>query len=199
MIPRETFDEIERLVNLGQVDEAKTLLLPLVERYDDMGVWHNLGIVHMQKGEWEDSVKCYNRALEFNPAFENCTFNLACCLFNWGEENQKKGLTAEAYEKKDSAITQLRRVIAYNNHNHMALLQAGEISHSLGKYRDAAEFFDRYMDLFPHKRPVMLPKVVTCLQWAEAMMPDNCQIKLDLADRLEELGNFKDETVIQCV
>lgn len=177
-LSREIFDNIETLIREEKYDEAEGVLIPLLEKYQgNMDIWHNMGVVHQKRKQWDEAIKCFMRCLEVYPTFDNCIYNLAVTFYESG--------------KKEEALQQLRFLLANNPNFYPAIMNAGEICFELKKYREAAEYYDRYMQLFPHKRPIMLPNVINCLQWAESATPDNFSVKLSLYEKLKEIGQEK--------
>lgn len=172
-IPRRLFDDIEKLVFSGKVQEAWEMLHPyVIDNPNDFDVLHNKATILMFLGNTADALQAFEDALAIDRFNEHCLYNFAACL-------------AQARRHEDS-LFQLRQCIALNPNKAKAVMSAGEMCYVMHRYREAADYYRRYMRLYPHKKAEMLPNYIHCLQYAEAQEPDNVYVKLDLYEALNE-------------
>lgn len=67
-IPRDQLEEAERLRQDGKLDRAESICHTLTRRYPAyMAAFHTLGLVHLDKGNFERALDCLVRAVMLNP------------------------------------------------------------------------------------------------------------------------------------
>jgi len=47
--------------------------------------WTNKGITLAKQGNWEEAIKCFDKALEFDPTYKEAWNNKGVALFNQGK------------------------------------------------------------------------------------------------------------------
>lgn len=170
-----TTDHVEMLLNNDCLDEAEAIIIPLVEQHpDNYSAWHKLGALQMKRGNWDYAVQSLTKAQEIFPACEAVWFALAVCLNNMGHI--------------DRAILAIRQLLVINPRHTEGMMAGGEMSWRTHKYWDAYQFYEKYLSIYPHKRKEMLPNLLMCLQYAEGERSDDINVKVALAEMLEEIG-----------
>src|SRR5260370_15950615 len=67
--PRELLEEAERLRQQGKLDRAEAICYPLARRYPGyVAALHTLGLVYLDKGNFERALDCLVRASMLDPA-----------------------------------------------------------------------------------------------------------------------------------
>lgn len=176
MIPRQLFDTVETLVNAARIEEAWETIRPYYEQYpNDFDILHNVGVIFTYQKKLNNALTCFEASYAMDQFNENHLYNYASCLFACGQH--------------ESSLNILRRTIALNPNKSTAVMTAGEVCFFLKRYKEASEYYLKYLQLLPHKKKEMLPQVIYCLQWAEANEPDNIDVKLNLYESLTEAAN----------
>jgi GT2 family glycosyltransferase/Tfp pilus assembly protein PilF len=87
-IPRtgELFQEAQKLLEEVKLDQATLKYLELLEiNADDYRAYNGLGVIAFYRGEYEDSLKLFIRALGYNPLDESMLLNLKDTAAKMGE------------------------------------------------------------------------------------------------------------------
>ena len=67
--PRELLEEADRLRQQGKLDRAESICYPLVRRHPGyVAALHTLGLVYLDKGDFERALDCLVRASMLDPA-----------------------------------------------------------------------------------------------------------------------------------
>ena len=131
---RDRLTERERLITMGsyytgvtgELDKARAAYEGLVEAYpDDVGGWHNLGLVFGEQRQFERAETCYLRALELgaDASTLNNLVNVQVALGTF-----------------DAAQTTLDRLAAANPESSDYFDQAARLAYARGDYAGALSF-----------------------------------------------------------
>ncbi|HLF35699.1 MAG TPA: tetratricopeptide repeat protein [Cyclobacteriaceae bacterium] len=100
-------DEITMMILTGRIDNAKRQLEDAISK--DPGnylYYYELGFIHDEAGDYENSVKNYEKCLEINPDYFEANFNLGVQHYNVGAEKIKAAnfMSVDEFRKKGKAI-----------------------------------------------------------------------------------------------
>lgn len=104
--------EIDLLIQLDRIDEAKNGLIAAIEKEpDNPQLYFSLGVMYDQLKEIDNARKTYEKSLEVDPTFYNSRFNLAVMVYNEAVESikEKNALGITAADQKKAA--ELQKVI----------------------------------------------------------------------------------------
>ena len=131
------YDQSQRLVQAGKIDEAITVLEGLIGNQPDHALAQNdLGVLHYQKGNKEKALAFYEKAVRLAP--ENSVFrkNLADLWFvEFGRVKDALEIYFELLKNDPEDIE--------------TLMAAGYISKAMNRIDDAVVFFERVLDIEP--------------------------------------------------
>jgi tetratricopeptide (TPR) repeat protein len=141
---------------------------------------HNLGVTLAHRGEVDEAIPYYRRALELKPDYDIGHSNL--------------GLALAARGDLDGAMAEYRRALDINPqyeqaHNYLglALAKRGRLVEAIEHYRNAIEIKPGYAEARDN-----LGRALDDLQKAVAIAPDNAVAHFQLANVLAELGHKSD-------
>lgn len=103
--------EIDLLIQLDKVDEAKTGLLETIEKEpDNPQLYFSLGVMYDQLKEVDNARDAYEKSLEIDPEFYNSRFNLAVMFYNEAVEvvKEKNALGITAADQKKAKELQVK-------------------------------------------------------------------------------------------
>jgi tetratricopeptide (TPR) repeat protein len=101
--------------------------------------WTNKGIYLNMDGKYEESIKCYDKAIEIDPNYIKAWHN--------------KGVALESLKKYEEAIKCFDKVIQINpNYEYIYFiwLSKGADLYSLKKYEEAIKCLDKAIELDPN-------------------------------------------------
>lgn len=139
-----------KLAQNGLHDQAAAELEKLVSVHPEYALAHNdLGVLALQQGDSAKARTCYETAVRLEP--QNVTFrkNLADFLF------VKMG-------QAEQALALYERIVSSRPDDAEGLLTAGNICISLGRFGQAATFFDRVLTIEPGN--AMARQVLTAMR-----------------------------------
>ncbi|MBI1174855.1 MAG: tetratricopeptide repeat protein [Sideroxydans sp.] len=121
----------------GRLDEAETAYRTILEEEArNPQVLSMLGMLQMQRGDWEGGVLTLNASLEIEPGQPDALNNLGYAL-------QTLSRDEEALACYDQAIALLPSHVS-------ACYNRGNILQNLGRYQDAIDSFQKALSLRPH-------------------------------------------------
>lgn len=104
-------------------------------------VYNNKGLIHQEKGEHQEAIKCYEKALEIDDAFPLALNNLAMVYYETG-----------AYQ---DAVRNYERVIEIDKTFFQAWLNLGLVFNELGKTERALACYETAQHLNPESWQVL--------------------------------------------
>jgi protein O-mannosyl-transferase len=147
--------------------------------------YNNLGNALFQKGQVDEALKQFQKALEINPKYVEARGNLAAALFqkgqvddavaqykrtleispNYAPANYNLGLALFQEGQVGEAIAQYKRAVQINPyypdaHNNLgnALLQKGQVDEALDQFKKALEINPNYVDAHNNLGNALLQK-----------------------------------------
>ena len=148
----------------------------------------NRGLELHRKGQLEEAVSCYRKALQLNP-------NLACVYNNMGAGLQGLGRLEEAISCfKTAASLRPGYVEAYNNMGNV-LQQMGRIDEAVSCYQKVLEskpdLSDAHNNLgIAHLHRGQIDEAISCYQKALELRPDNAQAYCNLGSGYQIQGRI---------
>jgi len=97
--------------------------------------YNNLGSIYFKKGDYQNAVKSYNKALELFPSFSLCYRNL--------------GLVYEKTGKDDEAVKAYKQAISFSPDYAVAHFYLGKLYHRLNKRAEASKELKKSVELDP--------------------------------------------------
>jgi len=129
-------DELIKTYNSGDLDGAERIARSLLKAgQESMVVYNLLGIVQHTRGQLEEAVSFFEKAIELQPDYGDSYSNIAHSLGELGRLEEALGHCNKAIELKPELAG------AYNNR--------GFILRKLGRSRDAVLSYDRAIELAP--------------------------------------------------
>jgi tetratricopeptide (TPR) repeat protein len=106
--------------------------------------WYNKGNVLYNLGNYEEAIKCYDRALEINPNYVDALSNKAIIFAN--------------LDKVDQAIKYIDRVLEINPNDGGTLNAKGVYHTRLDNHEEAIKWYDRALEINPKQPAVFFNK-----------------------------------------
>ena len=153
----EIYEEAKRLFEEGNYDEAEPLLKTIIQQkptYAD--VLNKLGFIENLKGNLEEAVKYFERAVTINPRYTEASLNLAITYNELGEFKKAEEVMAMAAQIARDKRGKLDHFVAGKLANEH--YRIGNIYLDFGLYDDAIEEYRKALELYPE-----LPDVHTKL------------------------------------
>ncbi len=153
----EIYEEAKRLFEEGKYDEAEPLLKTIIQEkptYAD--VLNKLGFIENLKGNLEEAVKYFQRAITINPRYTEASLNLAITYNELGEFKKAEEVMAMAAQIARDKKGKLDHFVAGKLANEH--YRIGNIYLDFGLYDDAIEEYRKALELYPE-----LPDVHTKL------------------------------------
>jgi tetratricopeptide (TPR) repeat protein len=151
-------------------------------KFDEAVSDYNLGNISFQKGQLDDAIAHYNRALDINPDFAEAHDNLGSALMRKG--------------RPDEAIHQFQEALRANPDLARAHNNLGSVLLSKGQLGEAIAHFERALEL----NPAYVPRCVN-LAWLLATSPQADLRRgpqaLDLAQRANQASGGGDPLVLR--
>ena len=174
----------EILRRCGRSEEALAvaqLASELSER--DPEIWETLGVIRLERGEFDEASQCFDIALSIKPSFE-CLNNLAVALQHSGHleaaeanylealellpESSKTELNLAAVQGKlgrfQDALKTVGRVLARGQTSVRAYLLASALEAELGRHAAALKHVEQAESIDPGKVEIWVRKTETLLQ-----------------------------------
>jgi tetratricopeptide (TPR) repeat protein len=151
---------------------------------------NNLANVFIEKGQVDDAMVQYQKALEVNPNYAEALNNLGLALF-------RKGWV-------DDAVAQFQKALAINSnyvlaHNNLglALVQRGQVDDAVAHYRKALEIKPDFAEAHSNLGVALLQKgqlddAVAHYQRALEISPDSPEAHYNLGNTLFQKGRVDD-------
>jgi len=134
---QEAYKSIQPLIHNGQQDLAIMAMSELTEKYPDFAQGHNdLGVLYYEMGDKEKAFLHYEKANSLNP--ENVVF----------QKNIADYYLVESGDIEKSLLI-YNRILGDNPSDVETLLAIGQVCTSIGKFEDAAIFYNKVLDLEP--------------------------------------------------
>jgi tetratricopeptide (TPR) repeat protein len=133
--------------------------------------YNNLGVVLLQKGQVDEAIIHYQKALEINPHYADAHFNLGAILFQNGQ------VDAAAIHFKEALEINPDDVDAQNNLG-LALLQKGQVDEAIDHFKKALEINPNDADVNSNLGDIFLQerqidKAIICYKKALKIKPDS--------------------------
>ncbi len=127
----------QQSVNHDNSEDLTASLQTVIELYPDHApAHHDLGGAYYQKGDNDNALVHYEKAVEIDP--ENTVFKKSLADFYY-----------TAAGRVDDALEMYGKVLEQQPRNLEALLMAGHISVTLEKFGDAEEYYKRVLEIVP--------------------------------------------------
>lgn len=110
-------------------------LIDIVKAGPSASAYFILGVFLQDKGEFDDAIKFYQKAITVDPSLTEAYYNIAVAY-------QKKG-------QFDEAITYYQQAIELNPNHEKAYLNLGISLKEKGYYEEATNFFERALQIKP--------------------------------------------------
>jgi Flp pilus assembly protein TadD len=135
--PRELLEEAEQLRQQGKLDRAETICYPLVRRYPGyVAALHTLGLVYLDKGNFERALDCLVRASMLDPT-------------NWMTLTAL-GLAYLRLGAGEMAAQTLDRALTIRPHDASIFSSLGEIHREEREYEVAERAYRKALTLDPN-------------------------------------------------
>jgi tetratricopeptide (TPR) repeat protein len=141
----------QQSVNHDNSEDLTASLQTVIELYPDHApAHHDLGGAYYQKGDNDNALVHYEKAVEIDP--ENTVFKKSLADFYY-----------TAAGRVDDALEMYGKVLEQQPRNLEALLMAGHISVTLEKFDDAEEYYKRVLEIEPSD-PIESMKILQKVQ-----------------------------------
>lgn len=161
--------EVEKLISLNKLNDAKILVQPLILEYrNNHRVFSVLGNIYHKQGEFSRAIKNYKTALDINPRDVETAINLSLIYNDLGK--YKEG--AELYSNAVAVMKELEDTglgIDVKEANSMFALQHSNIADLYLRYNRAEEALRE-------------------IERAIALDPENYKFYVDMAEALSRLS-----------
>ncbi|CAF1322944.1 unnamed protein product [Rotaria sp. Silwood1] len=141
------------LVRIGQFDKAEELYTALLEQAsedsDKAHIYHNLGIVKSQQGQYEKDITFYEKALEISrktlpedhPSLANTYNNIGAAYNKMGDYSKALEYYEKAHKIKEKALSpdDLDLALSYSN--------IGVVYDDMGEYSKVLEFYEKALKI----------------------------------------------------
>ncbi len=134
--PGELKKNAAALLNQQRLHEAKPLFQQLCRaNKHDLESWMELGFIHGQLGEFDETVRCFRHVTQLNPTIAEAHFNLGKALRAAGKLQEAEASYLRALQIKPQWIQ------AYNN--------LGNLLQNMGRYDDAMLCYQKALAIAP--------------------------------------------------
>lgn len=135
--PRELLEEAEGLRQQGRLDRAEAICYPLVRRYPGyVAALHTLGLVYLDKGDFERALDCLVRASMFDPTNWMTLTALSLAYLRLGAS--------------EMAAQTLDKALAIRPRDASIFSSLGEIHREEREYEVAQQAYRQALTLDPH-------------------------------------------------
>src|SRR5437868_5797124 len=135
--PREQLEEAERLRQQGKFDRAESICYPLVRRHPGyVAALHTLGLVYLDKGNFERALDCLVRASMLDPANWMTLTGLSLAYLRLGAS--------------EMAAQTLEKALAIRPRDASILSSLGEIHREEREYEAAQQAYRQALALDPY-------------------------------------------------
>ena len=148
---------------------------------ENLGAWTQLGLVYQSRGDFEESLRCYSRALEIRPGRILALLKRAQVYRKLGHEDLADAdyqavliadcddanelfyrSRARREEDPEAALKDLRRAYELDPDRVFLLHETGHIlAVDLGRHREAIEYFDRVLEVQPNNEFVLIDRALS--------------------------------------
>ena len=134
--PKGEMQEVIASYRAGHYNYAKTRLAPLLSQYPQDAFLHNVAsVVYLQSGEPGESVRLARQAITILPSYSDALTNLGAGLL--------------ALARPDDAIVPLRKALALNSNDLVALLNLARSLIDLGNLEEADQLIGHLLSKAP--------------------------------------------------
>ncbi|MDR2205125.1 MAG: tetratricopeptide repeat protein [Flavobacteriaceae bacterium] len=152
--------------------------------------WFNKGSEHFSKGEYQEAIECYDKAIDINP--------------DYAEAYNNKGSALGILGKYEEAIECYDKAIELKPDNAEAYYNKGITLSYLGKYQEAVECYDKAIELKPDNAEVYINKgnalsnlgkhqeAIKCFDKAIDLNPDYAEAYYNKGNALGNLGKYQE-------
>lgn len=165
-----------RLSQKRQADAVTYLQRALIKLPTNAGYHSNLGLIYQGQGAWQESVICFEKALELNPELAQAQYNLALALIkldrtdeaiehldqvllrqpSWLEATAqltaalfRRGVEHHAHHRHLLAVADLQRVVQLAPDYAIAHYNLGNVLTSLEEFPTALRHYEQAIALHP--------------------------------------------------
>ena len=134
--PKETFDQLIKLYNQGQMAAVAEQAQALARQYPNaLNIWSILGAAAAQTGRTDQAINAFKTVIAIKPDYAEAHYNMGIALKDQGKLEEAK----EAYRKALSLKPDFAEL-----HNNM-----GVVLHHQGKLKEAIEAYAQALSLKP--------------------------------------------------
>ena len=188
-LTRKSIQELYRLYNAGQIDEALVLGERLSNRFtDDPNVFNILGAINISSGNIEDAVANYKKAINIKSDFLEAHNNL--------------GLSLKKLARTEAALTIFKKAVMIDPKSEVVHYNLANTLQELGQHEQAIVSFNRAIKLNPESAAShnnlanslralsRTEEAITSYKNALKSQPDFTEARINIGNSLEELGNY---------
>jgi tetratricopeptide (TPR) repeat protein len=140
---------------VGHCQSALDVLEPIRDLSRDIAylkgsVWNTLGIIHMNLGQWDEAIACYQQDLAICRAQDD-RHGMGLSLVNLGEVYQKRGNWLEALQAYQQALSLIREFDNRYDETE-ALANLGFLHQEMEEYELALDYYSQAIDLIEDMR-----------------------------------------------
>jgi tetratricopeptide (TPR) repeat protein len=178
----------------GMYADSETLYQTTIARNPDCSMAHNnLGVVLLNKGQWDEAIAHFERSLDIQP-------NEADAYYNLGLAYSRKGLTAEALVNFQKALDIQPDYAEAHDSLGKALVQQGQLDQAIVHFQKARESRPDDTEICTDLGNAFLQKgaasdAAICYQAALEINPDDAISHYNLGNALLYLGRTKEAIV----
>jgi len=121
-------------------------------------VFHMMGVIMHDKGDFDEAINYYDKALEINPKYTEAAINLSILLNDLGKYNKSKEALSKLQDEVNDENSKDRLVKGKlaNMHSELA-----DIYKSMGQYQEAIEEYKKASFLRPNFADIRTKLAVT--------------------------------------
>ncbi|CAF5070901.1 unnamed protein product, partial [Rotaria sp. Silwood1] len=147
------------LLKIGQFDKAEELYMALLKQATDDSdrahIYHQLGKVKWQQGQYEKEITFYEKTLEIerktlpedHPSLANIYNNIALAYNNMGDYSKALEFYEKAHQIKEKALPPNHPDLAMSYNN------IGLVYNNMGDYSKAHEFYEKAHKIYEKALP----------------------------------------------
>ena len=155
---------------------------------EDPDIHNNLGLVHVRRGQQQDAIRCFRRALALDPRHVYAHSNLGNAL--------------RAQGRLDEAAASCERALAVQPHFADALINLGGIRVEQQRMGDAQALYERVLQIDPHRTDAhrnlgllfrtqgRMKEAIVSYRKALESAPGLAVLHSELAGTLRDFGDF---------